>query len=85
MLIVFLKIFLIYFFYLIFQINNCLRFPQGNEIGKNRTPSDRYPSDHFSLLCDFEILDENGECDYDDSNGDSSNGGELTTNGSSKN
>lgn len=40
-----------------FQINNCLKFPQGNEIGNNRTPSHSYPSDHFSLLCDFEIVD----------------------------
>lgn len=67
------------------KVNNCLRFPLGNEIGKNRTPSDRYPSDHFSLLCDFEILDADGEGGNDDSNGDSSNGGELITNGSSKN
>ncbi|XP_055320819.1 nocturnin isoform X2 [Sitodiplosis mosellana] len=43
------------------KVNNCLRFPLGNEIGKNRTPSHRYPSDHFSLLCDFEIIDSDGE------------------------
>lgn len=60
-------------------MNNCLQFPQGNEIGKNRTPSHRYPSDHFSLLCDFEILDDvgdglDGDADNDDNNiGDSSN------------
>lgn len=33
-------------------------FPHGNDIGKERTPSHRYPSDHFSLLCDFEIIDD---------------------------
>ncbi|XP_003736916.2 nocturnin isoform X1 [Drosophila pseudoobscura] len=39
------------------KIKNCLEFPAGEEIGKNRTPSYRYPSDHFSLVCDFELLD----------------------------
>lgn len=32
-------------------------FPQDNEIGLDRTPSFRYPSDHFSLVCDFEFTD----------------------------
>lgn len=58
-------------FWFNFQVNNCLKFPQGNEIGKNRTPSHRYPSDHFSLLCDFEIIDS------DDENNDD---GDLTNN-----
>ncbi|XP_067644369.1 nocturnin isoform X2 [Eurosta solidaginis] len=40
-----------------FKIRNCLEFPQDDEVGKNRTPSFQYPSDHFSLVCDFEILD----------------------------
>lgn len=48
-------------------------FPHGNDIGKDRTPSHRYPSDHFSLLCDFELVDEekmtNGDGD-DDANSD---------------
>ncbi|SPP83472.1 nocturnin isoform X2 [Drosophila guanche] len=39
------------------KIKNCLEFPTGEEIGKNRTPSYQYPSDHFSLVCDFELLD----------------------------
>ncbi|XP_055841634.1 nocturnin isoform X2 [Episyrphus balteatus] len=39
-----------------FKVKNCLEFPQGDEIGKNRTPSYQYPSDHFSLVCDFELL-----------------------------
>lgn len=39
------------------QIKNCLQFPHDTDIGKNRTPSFRYPSDHFSLLCDFEFMD----------------------------
>ncbi|XP_030571717.1 nocturnin isoform X2 [Drosophila novamexicana] len=40
------------------KIKNCLEFPAGEQIGKNRTPSFQYPSDHFSLVCDFELLDE---------------------------
>ncbi|XP_017102192.2 nocturnin isoform X6 [Drosophila bipectinata] len=38
------------------KIKNCLEFPAGEQIGKNRTPSYQYPSDHFSLVCDFELL-----------------------------
>ncbi|XP_041631464.1 nocturnin isoform X7 [Drosophila kikkawai] len=38
------------------KIKNCLDFPAGEQIGKNRTPSFQYPSDHFSLVCDFELL-----------------------------
>lgn len=38
-----------------FSVNNCLLFPQSNEVGKNRVPSFQYPSDHFSLVCDFTI------------------------------
>ncbi|KAH8358915.1 hypothetical protein KR093_003245, partial [Drosophila rubida] len=41
---------------LLLQIKNCLEFPVGEQIGKNRTPSFQYPSDHFSLVCDFELL-----------------------------
>lgn len=33
-------------------------FPHGSEIGKDRTPSFQYPSDHFSLVCDFEFQDD---------------------------
>lgn len=40
------------------KINNCLQFPQENEIGKSRTPSFQYPSDHFSLVCDLELLED---------------------------
>ncbi|XP_020714552.1 nocturnin isoform X2 [Ceratitis capitata] len=40
-----------------FKVRNCLEFPRDDEVGKNRTPSFQYPSDHFSLVCDFEILD----------------------------
>lgn len=43
------------------KVKNCLEFPQGDEIGKNRTPSYQYPSDHFSLVCDFELLDEHNK------------------------
>lgn len=38
-----------------FIVDNCLLFPQANEVGKNRVPSFQYPSDHFSLVCDFKI------------------------------
>ncbi|XP_031640004.1 nocturnin isoform X3 [Contarinia nasturtii] len=47
------------------KVNNCLKFPHGKEVGENRTPSHRYPSDHFSLLCDFEIIDSDGNDDAD--------------------
>uniref|UniRef100_A0A0A1WZH4 Nocturnin n=1 Tax=Zeugodacus cucurbitae TaxID=28588 RepID=A0A0A1WZH4_ZEUCU len=40
-----------------FKVRNCLEFPRDDEVGKNRTPSFQYPSDHFSLVCDFELLD----------------------------
>ncbi|XP_055635903.1 nocturnin isoform X2 [Toxorhynchites rutilus septentrionalis] len=36
-------------------VKNCLMFPSGEEIGPDRTPSYQYPSDHFSLVCDFEL------------------------------
>jgi len=39
------------------RVRNCLLFPESDEIGKDRTPSFRYPSDHFSLACDFEFIE----------------------------
>lgn len=36
-------------------VKNCLMFPTGEEISPDRTPSYQYPSDHFSLVCDFEL------------------------------
>lgn len=36
-------------------VKNCLMFPSGDEISPDRTPSYQYPSDHFSLVCDFEL------------------------------
>ncbi|XP_055550964.1 nocturnin isoform X2 [Wyeomyia smithii] len=36
-------------------VKNCLMFPSGEEISPDRTPSFQYPSDHFSLVCDFEL------------------------------
>lgn len=36
-------------------VKNCLMFPSGEEISPVRTPSYQYPSDHFSLVCDFEL------------------------------
>ncbi|CAH1101165.1 unnamed protein product [Psylliodes chrysocephalus] len=32
-----------------------LELPTGEEIGEDRVPSLAYPSDHFSLVCDFKI------------------------------
>lgn len=40
-----------------FHVENCLMFPGASEVGQNRVPSFRYPSDHFSLVCDFQISD----------------------------
>lgn len=40
------------------RVQNCLMFPAASEIGTGRTPSMRYPSDHFSLVCDFEFVDQ---------------------------
>ncbi|XP_058449856.1 nocturnin isoform X2 [Malaya genurostris] len=37
------------------SVKNCLMFPSGEEISPDRTPSYQYPSDHFSLCCDFEL------------------------------
>lgn len=36
-------------------------FPDGEEVGRNRAPNLRYPSDHFSLVCDFDILTDGDE------------------------
>lgn len=38
------------------RVQNCLMFPAASEIGADRTPSMQYPSDHFSLVCDFEFV-----------------------------
>lgn len=35
------------------QVEALLEFPTEEEIGKDRLPSMNYPSDHFSLACDF--------------------------------
>ncbi|XP_056643519.1 nocturnin isoform X2 [Diorhabda sublineata] len=37
------------------ELEAVLDFPTGEEIGENRVPSLAYPSDHFSLVCDFKI------------------------------
>lgn len=37
------------------DVEGVLEFPTGDEIGENRVPSYIYPSDHFSLVCDFRI------------------------------
>ncbi|XP_067004646.1 nocturnin isoform X3 [Anabrus simplex] len=36
-----------------FVVEALLEFPTGEDIGKGRVPSLNYPSDHFSLVCDF--------------------------------
>ena len=49
-------------------VDNCLMFPGAAEVGQNRVPSFRYPSDHFSLVCDFRIRnDEGGDSEKKDS------------------
>ena len=35
------------------QLESGLEFPSEEDIGPNRLPSFSYPSDHFSLVCDF--------------------------------
>lgn len=47
-------------------VKNCLMFPQGQEVGKCRVPSFQYPSDHFSLVCDFELAGTGSEKGNDD-------------------
>lgn len=37
------------------EIEAILELPTGDEIGEDRVPSFSYPSDHFSLVCDFKI------------------------------
>ncbi|XP_023024064.1 NADP/NADPH phosphatase nocturnin isoform X2 [Leptinotarsa decemlineata] len=37
------------------ELEAVLDFPSGEEIGEHRVPSFSYPSDHFSLICDFKI------------------------------
>lgn len=32
-----------------------VEFPDGRDIGEGRVPSLQYPSDHFSLICDFRL------------------------------
>ncbi|XP_075228661.1 NADP/NADPH phosphatase nocturnin isoform X1 [Lycorma delicatula] len=44
-----------------FQIDGILQFPTGEEIGEGRVPSLRYPSDHFSLVCDLTLINEKVE------------------------
>ncbi|XP_055599192.1 nocturnin isoform X2 [Uranotaenia lowii] len=62
-------------------IKNCLMFPSGEEISPDRTPSYQYPSDHFSLLCDFELQSSseksNGTGSPSETSNSSSNEGSL--------
>ncbi|KAL1517604.1 hypothetical protein ABEB36_001345 [Hypothenemus hampei] len=37
------------------DVETVLEFPEGSEIGEARVPSLSYPSDHFSLVCDFRL------------------------------
>lgn len=38
-----------------FDVCQILKLPTGEEIGEDRIPSFQYPSDHFSLACDFRL------------------------------
>jgi nocturnin len=37
-----------------FNVQQLLAFPTGHQVGPNRVPSFQYPSDHFSLVVDFQ-------------------------------
>lgn len=37
-------------------VDQVLPFPTGQQIGPDRVPSFQYPSDHFSLVVDFDLL-----------------------------
>ena len=41
-----------------FTVEAVLDFPSGDDIGEGRVPSFSYPSDHFSLVCDFRFKEE---------------------------
>lgn len=41
------------------EVDSVLQFPTGEEIGEGKVPSLAYPSDHFSLVADFNILNSN--------------------------
>ena len=45
-----------------FTVEAVLDFPTGEEIGEGRVPSFGYPSDHFSLVCDFRFKDADEVC-----------------------
>ncbi|XP_041357535.1 nocturnin-like [Gigantopelta aegis] len=38
------------------SVCSLLKFPTAEELGDNRLPSFQYPSDHLSLVCDFELI-----------------------------
>lgn len=38
------------------DVHQVLPFPTGEQIGPDRVPSFQYPSDHFSLAVDFDII-----------------------------
>ena len=44
-------------------VDQVLPFPTGEQIGPDRVPSFQYPSDHFSLVVDFDLVstDANGQ------------------------
>lgn len=38
------------------EVRDVLEFPREEDIGNDRVPSMSYPSDHFSLVCDFKLV-----------------------------
>ena len=40
-----------------FNVDQVLPFPTGEQIGPDRVPSLQYPSDHFSLVADFRLME----------------------------
>jgi len=43
------------------QVESVLDFPSGQDIGPDRLPSERYASDHFSLVVDFKMTSSFGK------------------------
>ncbi|ERL84882.1 hypothetical protein D910_02305 [Dendroctonus ponderosae] len=47
------------------DVDGVLELPTEKDIGPDRVPSLRYPSDHFSLICDFRIRTHSSQADSD--------------------
>ncbi|CAG9763398.1 unnamed protein product [Ceutorhynchus assimilis] len=43
------------------EVESVLEFPTEKDIGEGRVPNLSYPSDHFSMACDFRLRTNNGD------------------------